>query len=178
MRAANFSMGFKTTRPSGSNGPRNPGGGIGAAFNHVCIRIFPLAMLLALISNCRAEVLPREDMYISGHRLRVEIADEREERVRGLKFRRRLAANQGMLFVYEKESKLSFWMEDTVLPLSIAFIASDGTIREIRDMEPLSLDAVRSGRNVRYALEVNQGWFRNRGIKAGDKVQLPASQRN
>ncbi len=122
--------------------------------------------------------MAREDMYISGYKLRVEIADEREEHIAGLMFRRRLAENQGMLFVYEKESKLSFWMKDTVLPLSIAFIASDGTIREIRDMKPLSLNPVQSGKYVRYALEVNQGWFTSRGIRAGDKVQLPPSQKN
>ena len=96
----------------------------------------------------------------------------------GLMFRKRLAENQGMLFVFEEDSRLSFWMKDTELPLSIAFIASDGTIREIRDMKPLSLNSVQSSRNARYALEVNQGWFSNRGIAAGDKVQLPASQEN
>jgi len=135
-------------------------------------------MLLIPLSTCRVEVLPREDMFISGHRLSVEIADEQEEHTRGLMFRKRLAENRGMLFVYEKDSKLTFWMKDTVLPLSIAFIASDGVIREIRDMEPLSLNSVRSSRNVRYALEVNQGWFRDRGINVGDRVQLPASQRD
>ncbi len=139
-------------------------------------RLFPI--LLVVISSCGAETLAREDMYISGYKLRVEIADEREEHIAGLMFRRRLAENQGMLFVYEKESKLSFWMKDTVLPLSIAFIASDGTIREIRDMKPLSLNPVQSGKYVRYALEVNQGWFTSRGIRAGDKVQLPPSQKN
>lgn len=174
-------MSFRITRSGGLHNPLNPPGrGREAApLIHICARILPLlAMFLVLISNCRAGVLPKENMYISEYKLKVEIADEREERVEGLKFRKRLAENRGMLFVYEKESKLSFWMKDTVLPLSIAFIASDGTIREIRDMEPLSLNPVRSSRNVRYALEVNQGWFRNRGIKAGDKVQLPTSQRN
>jgi len=171
-------MSFRIARSGGLHDPLNPGRDREAALIHICARILPLAMFLVLISNCRAGVLPKENMYISGHKLKVEIADEREERVEGLKFRKRLAENRGMLFVYEKESKLSFWMKDTVLPLSIAFIASDGTIREIRDMEPLSLNPVRSSRNVRYALEVNQGWFKNRGIKAGDKVQLPTSQRN
>ena len=144
----------------------------------ICIgaRIFPI--LLVVISSCGAGSLPKEDMYVAGHKLRVEIADEQEERDTGLMFRKRLAENQGMLFVYEKESRLSFWMKDTVLPLSIAFIASDGTIREIRDMYPLSLKPVRSSRNVRYALEVNQGWFTERGITAGDRVRLPASQKN
>jgi len=124
------------------------------------------------------KALSREDMYVSGYRLSVEIADDHEERARGMMFRKQLAQNRGMLFVYEKESKLTFWMKDTVLPLSIAFIASDGVIREIRDMEPHSLNPIQSSRNVRYALEVNQGWFEDRGIDVGDRIQLPASQRN
>jgi len=137
------------------------------------IRAWILPMLLLVISSCRAGALPKEEIYISGHKLEVEIADEQEERLRGLMFRRRLPRNQGMLFVFEEESKVSFWMKDTVLPLSIAFIASDGTIREIRDMIPLSLNSIQSSRNVRYALEVNQGWFAEHGVVAGDVVQLP-----
>jgi len=168
-------MSFKINCFGGSCGPANPGGGndAGAAFIQICARIFLITMLLTAISGCGVKALPRKDIYISGHKLSVEIADEQEERVRGLMFRKRLAKNRGMLFVYKKESKLTFWMKNTPLPLSIAFIASDGSIREIRDMEPFSINPVRSSRNVRYALEVNQGWFEERGIKAGDRVQLP-----
>ena len=80
--------------------------------------------------------------------------------------------NHGMLFVYDRDSKKSFWMKNTKIPLSIAFIAADGTIREIYDMEPLSTRIVDSRYSVRYVLEVNQGAFERHGIKAGDKVEF------
>lgn len=86
--------------------------------------------------------------------------------------RENLDENRGMLFVYERDAKKSFWMKNTTIPLSIAYIAADGTIREIYDMEPLSTRTVDSRYSVRYALEVNQGAFERHGIKAGDKVEF------
>ncbi len=81
-----------------------------------------------------------------------------------------LDEDRGMLFVYDRDSRKSFWMKNTKIPLSIAYIAADGTIREIYDMEPLSTRIIESKYSVRYALEVNQGAFERHGIKAGDKV--------
>ena len=108
-----------------------------------------------------------------GHILEVEIADTQELRAKGLMNRRHLDENAGMLFVFEKETRPSFWMKNTSIPLSIAFIASDGTIRQIEDLQPHSLDTVESMRTVSFALEVNRGWFAARNLHPGDRVTIP-----
>ncbi len=90
-------------------------------------------------------------------------------------FRKKLDDGQGMLFVFETDDRLSFWMKNTLVPLSIAYIAYDGTIREILDMAPQSLAAVPSQYSVRYALEVPQGWFSRAGVRVGDRVGIPDS---
>jgi uncharacterized protein len=108
-------------------------------------------------------------------RVRVEIADNAFERARGLMFRTALAENRGMLFVHEAEQKLSFWMKNTRIPLSIAFIDSEGRIVDIQDMRPLDDDPPHyvSAKPAQYALEVNQGFFEERGVKVGDRAELP-----
>jgi uncharacterized membrane protein (UPF0127 family) len=85
-------------------------------------------------------------------------------------FRKRLADGEGMLFIFERDEALSFWMKNTLIPLSIAFIASDGRIIDIKDMRPLDLSSVKSSRSVRYALEVPQGWFNRVNVRPGDKI--------
>jgi len=102
----------------------------------------------------------------------VEIAKTRAQQQQGLMFRKELKDGDGMLFIHERDEPLSFWMKDTLIPLSLAYIASDGRIVEIYDMEPGNLNSVRSSRSVRYALEVPQGWFSRAGIKPGDKLDL------
>jgi uncharacterized membrane protein (UPF0127 family) len=102
--------------------------------------------------------------------LSVELARSPEERARGLMGRKSLADGEGMLFIFQRDEVLSFWMKNTVIPLSIAFIAADGRIVEIRDMRPHDLSSVKSSRSVRYALETPQGWFGRAGIKPGDTV--------
>ena len=84
----------------------------------------------------------------------------------------KLPENEGMLFIYRREEILSFWMKNTTLPLSIAFIDKNCNITEIRDMQPLGLDSVRSAKPAQYALEVNRGWFTKNNIKIGDKVKF------
>jgi uncharacterized membrane protein (UPF0127 family) len=101
-----------------------------------------------------------------------EIARDEHERNTGLMYRRKLPEGEGMLFVFERDQILSFWMKNTFVPLSIAFIAFDGRIVDIRDMEPQSLTAVKSSRSVRYALEVPQGWFIRQEIREGDRIIL------
>lgn len=108
-----------------------------------------------------------------------ELALSETERERGLMFRKTLDEGKGMIFVFPKDDMLVFWMKNTTLPLSLAYIASDGTIRQISDLEPLSLAPVPAYRSVRYALEMNRGWFDRSGVKAGDKVGvevLPAAE--
>ncbi|MDR0601791.1 MAG: DUF192 domain-containing protein [Treponema sp.] len=105
--------------------------------------------------------------------MQVEIARTDDERARGLMYRRNLEDGKGMLFVFEHEDNLSFWMSNTYIPLSIAFVSSEGRITEIRDMEPLNLNSVRSSRKARYALEVPRGWFDRVGIRPGDRLEIP-----
>ncbi|MDR2476486.1 MAG: DUF192 domain-containing protein [Treponema sp.] len=104
--------------------------------------------------------------------IQVELARTAEERSQGLMYRKGLPDGEGMLFIFEKDDTLSFWMKNTIIPLSIAFIASDGRIVEIKDMRPGGLNSVKSSRSVRYALEVPHGWFDRAGIKTGDVVKL------
>ncbi len=103
----------------------------------------------------------------------VEVADTQEERQMGLMGRDALAEDAGMLFVFEAEQQLSFWMKDTLIPLSIAFMDSEGRIVDIQDMQPLDETPHLSAEPAQYALEVNQGFFGARGIQVGDTVELP-----
>jgi uncharacterized membrane protein (UPF0127 family) len=112
----------------------------------------------------------------TGATVLAEIARSDEQRRRGLMGRKSLADGEGMLFVFETDRILSFWMKDTLIPLSIAFIAYDGRILEIHDMEAKSLRPVQSARSARYALEAPQGWFARAGIEPGDTVQLAISR--
>ncbi|MDP8947976.1 MAG: DUF192 domain-containing protein [Actinomycetota bacterium] len=128
--------------------------------------------------TARVSRLPTVTIDASGGgevRVRVEIADDDSERARGLMYRTALAENRGMLFVYEVEQKLSFWMKNTHIPLSIAFIDAEGRIVDIQDMEPLDDDppSYVSAEPARYALEVNQGFFEERGVEVGDRAELP-----
>jgi len=106
--------------------------------------------------------------------LSVELAVTPAEHIRGLMFREAMQEERGMLFVFGRETKTGFWMKDTKIPLSIAFIASDGLILETQDMEPLSEELHTPARAYRYALEVNQGWFERHGLGLGDRVEIPA----
>jgi len=114
----------------------------------------------------------------SGERVpvQVEIADTPEERQTGLMGRSALAENAGMLFVFDQEQILSFWMKDTLIPLSIAYIDAEGRIVDIQDMQPLDETSHPSAEPAQYALEVNQGFFEGRGVMVGDMVELPSLQ--
>ena len=115
-------------------------------------------------------------IYASGgERVEVEaeIADDPTEQRRGLMERTELTENAGMLFVFDREQRLSFFMKDTLIPLSVAFINSEGYIVDIQDMQPLDLTRHRSAEPAKYALEVNQGFFREHGVEVGNRVELP-----
>ncbi len=105
--------------------------------------------------------------------VQVEIADTPAERQQGLMGREALAEDAGMLFVFEQEQPLSFWMKDTLIPLSIAYIDGSGTIVDIQDMQPLDETSHPSAAPAMYALEVNQGFFGEWGVTVGDMVELP-----
>lgn len=108
-------------------------------------------------------------------RVRAEIADDTNEMTRGLMGRTALAEDAGMLFVYPEEQDLSFWMKDTLIPLSIAFMDSEGRIVDIQDMKALDdeLPHYTSAEPAQYALEVNEGFFDERGVEVGDGARLP-----
>lgn len=106
----------------------------------------------------------------------VEIARTDAQRAQGLMHRKTVPQGTGMLFVFERDQILSFWMENTLVPLSIAFISYDGRIVEIRDMEPLSRTVIQSSRSARYALEVPQDWFEKVGVSVGSRIKIEESE--
>lgn len=111
-------------------------------------------------------------LRVGGVEVTAEIADNDALRQRGLMERDSLPKDHGMLFVYPQAQVLSFWMHDTPLPLSIAFIDPDGTIADIQKMAPLSDSTHESSRAVMYALEMRQGWFEEHGVRPGDRVRF------
>ena len=129
-----------------------------------------------LLLACRTTGLPTAQLQILGHAVTVEVADDPTERARGLMYRKELAADAGMLFVYAEEGARAFWMKNTSLPLSIAYIAADGTIVSIAEMTPFSTISVPSEGAALYALEVNRGWYDSHGVTAGGSVSgLPGA---
>ena len=107
------------------------------------------------------------------YRLTVEIADTVEERAIGLMNRESLAEDAGMLFVWPEDTQSGFWMKNTLIPLSIAFIDAAGVIVDIQDMQPQDETLHYSPSPYRHAVEANQGWFAEHGISTGDSVTLP-----
>jgi uncharacterized membrane protein (UPF0127 family) len=117
--------------------------------------------------------LPTTTVSIKGHNLIVELAFTPKSRSCGLSNRSELNENHGMLFVYPNSNSRTFWMKDTYIPLSIAFVDDSGKIINIQKMEPNQTDKrYHSYQPVIYTLEVNQGWFNLHGIKAGDIVEI------
>ncbi len=120
---------------------------------------------------CATEAtLPTQTIQVGGQTLTVEVADDDAERARGLMFRKSLAEGDGMLFVFQDERVRGFWMKDTQIPLSIAYVDGQGVIVRISDLTPFDTARVTSLYPARYAIEVPQGWFAAKGIEKGDKV--------
>ena len=105
------------------------------------------------------------------HLINAELATTPQQREIGLMMRPSMAVNDGMLFVFEEPGQQCFWMKNTLVPLSVAFVADYGRIVNLEDMKPRTLDSHCSDKPVRYVLEMNEGWFRKRGIKPGAKLQ-------
>jgi uncharacterized membrane protein (UPF0127 family) len=114
--------------------------------------------------------LPRVRLAAGMHQIDAQVAQTPDQRATGLMWRKQMPQHEGMLFVFEQPFRQCFWMKNTLLPLSAAFVDDDGTIVNIADMKPQSLDAHCSDKPVRYVLEMNQGWFAKKGIKAGAKL--------
>jgi uncharacterized membrane protein (UPF0127 family) len=115
--------------------------------------------------------LPTTPLTAGMHVIQAELAQTPEQQMIGMMFRREMGTNEGMLFVNADAGVRCFWMRNTLLPLSIAFIADDGTIVNLADMAPRSDQSHCSAKPVRFALEMNQGWFAKRGIAAGFKLR-------
>jgi uncharacterized protein len=104
------------------------------------------------------------------HQIDTQLATTPAERQIGLMNRPVMPAHEGMLFVFDEPTKQCFWMKNTLLPLTAAFVADDGTIVNLEDMKPQTLEPHCSTKAVRYVLEMNQGWFAKRGITTGSKL--------
>ena len=129
-------------------------------------------LLLLWIPIAHSQSLPRIPLYIHDKEIRVEVAQTPEERSYGLMGRKHLGKDEGMLFIFETEDYHGFWMKDTFLSLSIAFIGKDGRIVWITEMKPLTLDSHVPPKPILYALEMNKGWFSSHGVKVGDEIRF------
>ncbi len=133
-----------------------------------------LAILALAFCGAQAladQALPELALEIKGHKFTAEVVATDPQRMQGLMHRRMLPENRGMLFVFRDTGPISMWMMNTYVPLSVAFLDNNGVIINIEDMKPLTTDTHGSAKPARYALEMNQGWFAKRGIKAGVKVE-------
>ena len=117
--------------------------------------------------------LPRTGLSAGMHLIDAQVAATPAQRSIGLMWRREMPANEGMLFVFEQPGVQCFWMKNTLLPLTAAFVADDGSVVNLADMKPQSTDSHCSLRPVRFVLEMHQGWFAKRGIGAGFKLTGP-----
>jgi len=141
--------------------------------NHDMRRVLAILLFALYAAGACAQqtTLPEITLEIKNHKVTAEVAATELTRMNGLMYRRMLPENRGMLFVFPYASPQSFWMKNTYLPLSIAFIDEAGVIVSITDMKPLTTDPHPSAKPAKYALEMNQGWFAKRGIRAGAKVE-------
>lgn len=134
---------------------------------------------MAMASLAHAE-MPRMELTAGMYRIDAEVAADQQNRMTGLMNRRSMAAHQGMVFVFPQENTHCMWMRNTLIPLSVAFLDQDGTIINIEDMQPQTENNHCARRPARYALEMNLGWFRERGIQPGFKLggiaRLPRPQ--
>jgi len=132
-----------------------------------------LALLLGLAAQAQDAPQKLATIQLSAgmHLIQAQLARTPDERSIGLMFRQTMPVNEGMLFAFELPGQQCFWMKNTLLPLSAAFVADDGSIVNIEDMKPQTLDSHCSAKPVRFVLEMNQGWFAKRGLKAGSKLQ-------
>jgi hypothetical protein len=107
------------------------------------------------------------------HLIQAQVATTAQQRSIGLMLRKDMPVSEGMLFVFERPEQQCFWMRNTLLPLTAAFIADDGRIVNLADMQPQTDTSHCSARPVRFVLEMNQGWFARRGIQAGFRLGGP-----
>ncbi len=143
------------------------------------MRMFSVSSIVAAImvgqgtACAESEISRGRAVFPDGTRVAVEVVDTEATRQRGLMFRTSLAPTEGMIFVFDRDEHLNFWMKNTPTALSIAFLSAEGKILEIEDMEPYSEKIVQSRLSARYALEMRQGAFADLGIMEGMVIDLP-----
>jgi uncharacterized membrane protein (UPF0127 family) len=139
--------------------------------NNLAALVMALATALAAAQSGPQPRLPTVNITAGLHVIKAELAVTPQQQATGMMFRTEMPGNEGMLFVNEEAGVRCFWMKNTLVPLTIAFIADDGTIVNLADMQPRDERSHCSARPVRYALEMKQGWFDRRGIKPGFQLR-------
>ena len=129
-----------------------------------------LAGLMLLSASVLQAEMPRMELTVGMYRIDAEVAADQSNRMQGLMHRRTMPPQQGMLFVFTEANRHCMWMRNTFLPLSVAFLDEQGQILNIEDMEPQTEDNHCAARPARFALEMNKGWFAQKGIKPGAKL--------
>jgi uncharacterized protein len=141
------------------------------------MKIFLLSLLasLGMLAGVHAQETPQTQLQritLSAgiHQIDTQVALTPEQHAIGLMYRKDMPQREGMLFVFQNPTKQCFWMKNTLLPLTAAFVADDGTIVNLEDMKPQTTESHCSAKPVRFVLEMNQGWFAKKGLKAGAKL--------
>ena len=138
---------------------------------HFLAFLIALVLCAPVLAQGQAQLnLPRTILSAGIHQIDAQVARTPEEHAIGLMFRKEMPQHEGMIFVFEQAAQQCFWMKNTLLPLSAAFIADDGSIVNIVDMKPQTLDSHCSAKPVRFVLEMHQGWFSKKSIQAGFKL--------
>ena len=133
--------------------------------------VFALVLGVSASAQEAPQELPSIRINAGIHNITAQLAQTPQQREIGLMFRTSMGPNDGMLFAFEQAGQQCFWMKNTLIPLAIAFIADDGSVVNIASMKPQTLDGHCSDSPVRFVLEMNEGWFAKRGIKAGSKLR-------
>lgn len=128
------------------------------------------ALILSIFSRLAHAEMPRMELNAGFHRIEAEVAADQNNRMQGLMFRKSLAANQGMLFVFPRVDRHCMWMRNTPLPLSVAFLDEEGRILNVEDMQPQTETSHCAVGPARFALEMNLGWFSGKGLKPGLRI--------
>jgi uncharacterized protein len=134
------------------------------------ILLITFTSLVAMAQDGPQTNLPRIKLQAGMYQIDAQVAQTPEQRSIGLMYRTEMPTHEGMLFVFEQPSTQCFWMKNTLLPLTAAFVADDGTIVNLADMKPQTTDAHCSTKPVRFVLEMHQGWFAKKGFKAGTRL--------
>ena len=133
-----------------------------------------LAPLGPIFAQDRAQTdLPRTKLSAGFHQIEVQVASTPSQQATGLMFRAEMPQHEGMLFIFPEPKQQCFWMKNTLIPLTAAFVADDGTVVNLEDMQPQTTQSHCSAKPVRFVLEVNQGWFMKKGLKAGMRLVGP-----